>query len=102
MAAASKARLRNGFGGATTAGPAACSSRITPPKPDASAKAPWTRTTVGAGDVVISATLSQPTSGYVPATQDGSAIGGGPSPIRVRNFGGKAAGATVNDPHLNR
>src|SRR5262249_52312343 len=46
---ASKATPRNGFGGASTAWPALSSSRITPANPDASAKAPWTRTTVGPG-----------------------------------------------------
>ena len=45
-AAASEARLRSGFGGAIAVWPALSSSRITPAKPDASAKAPWTRTTV--------------------------------------------------------
>src|ERR1700749_744665 len=46
---ASKATPRNGFGGASTVWPALSSSRITPANPDASAKAPWTRTTVGPG-----------------------------------------------------
>src|SRR5262245_62802553 len=46
---ASKATPRNGFGGASTVWPALSSSRITPAKPDASAKAPGTRTTVGPG-----------------------------------------------------
>src|SRR6516225_11758709 len=46
---ASKATPRNGFGGASTVCPALSSSRITPANPDASAKAPWTRTTVGPG-----------------------------------------------------
>src|SRR5215472_3776259 len=46
---ASKATPRSGFGGASTVWPALSSSRITPPNPDASAKAPWTRTTVGPG-----------------------------------------------------
>src|SRR5579862_8073799 len=43
---ASKARLRRGFIGALTSTPWACSSRITPAYPEASAKAPCTRTTV--------------------------------------------------------
>src|SRR5215475_9182351 len=46
---ASKATPRNGFGGASAVWPALSSSRITPANPDASAKAPWTRTTVGPG-----------------------------------------------------
>src|ERR1700734_3050902 len=46
---ASKATPRNGFGGASAVWPALLSSRITPANPDASAKAPWTRTTVGPG-----------------------------------------------------
>src|SRR5580700_11476627 len=46
---ASKATPRNGFGGASTVWPALSSSRITPANPDASAKAPWTRTTVAPG-----------------------------------------------------
>src|SRR5438876_9787509 len=46
---ASKATPRNGFGGASTVWPELSSSRITPANPDASAKAPWTRTTVGPG-----------------------------------------------------
>src|SRR6516162_5319094 len=46
---ASKATPRSGFGGASTVWPALSSSRITPANPDASAKAPWTRTTVGPG-----------------------------------------------------
>src|SRR5215468_11291917 len=46
---ASKATPRNGFGGASVVWPALSSSRITPANPDASAKAPWTRTTVGPG-----------------------------------------------------
>src|SRR5215831_10000664 len=46
---ASKATPRNGFGGASTVWPALSSSRITPANPDALAKAPWTRTTVGPG-----------------------------------------------------
>src|ERR1700758_4980298 len=53
MAAASKARLRKGLGGATTVWPALCSSRITPANPDASANAPCTRTIVGVADVVM-------------------------------------------------
>jgi hypothetical protein len=48
-ALASKATLRNGFGGASAVWPVLSSSRITPANPDASAKAPWTRTTVGPG-----------------------------------------------------
>src|SRR5215472_633463 len=46
---ASKPTPRNGFGGASAVWPALSSSRITPANPDASAKAPWTRTTVGPG-----------------------------------------------------
>src|SRR6516162_141498 len=46
---ASKPTPRNGFGGASAVCPALSSSRITPANPDASAKAPWTRTTVGPG-----------------------------------------------------
>src|SRR5262245_25151851 len=46
---ASKPTPRNGFGGASTVWPVLSSSRITPANPDASAKAPWTRTTVGPG-----------------------------------------------------
>src|SRR6516165_3990448 len=46
---ASKATPRKGFGGASAMWPALSSSRITPANPDASAKAPWTRTTVGPG-----------------------------------------------------
>src|SRR5580693_6886317 len=46
---ASKATPRNGFGGASAVWPTLSSSRITPANPDASAKAPWTRTTVGPG-----------------------------------------------------
>src|SRR4029077_17583626 len=46
---ASNATHRNGFGGASTVWPALSSSRITPPNPDASANAPWTKTTVGPG-----------------------------------------------------
>src|SRR5579859_3291575 len=46
---ASKATPRNGFGGASAVWPALSSSRITPANPDASAKAPCTRTTVGPG-----------------------------------------------------
>ena len=38
---------RSWFAGAVTVTPAACSSAITPDQLDASAKAPWTRTTVG-------------------------------------------------------
>ena len=45
-AAASDARLRNGFGAAITGWPALFSSRITSAKPDASANAPCTRTMV--------------------------------------------------------
>src|SRR5215469_4551667 len=40
--AASDARLRSGFGGATAVRPALLSSWMIPAKPDASAKAPWT------------------------------------------------------------
>src|ERR1700758_2250414 len=50
---ASKPTPRNGFGGASTVWPALSSSRITPANPDASAKAPWTRTTVGPGMGVL-------------------------------------------------
>src|SRR5215470_11955340 len=50
---ASKATPRNGFGGASAVWPALSSSRITPANPDASAKAPWTRTTVGPGIGVL-------------------------------------------------
>src|SRR5215467_11970194 len=46
---ASKPTPRNGFGGASAVWPSLSSSRITPANPDASAKAPWTRTTVGPG-----------------------------------------------------
>src|ERR1700755_818786 len=46
---ASKATPRNGCGGPSAVWPALSSSRITPANPDASAKAPWTRTTVGPG-----------------------------------------------------
>src|SRR5919107_3963602 len=38
---------RSGFGGAVTCTPSACSRSITPFQPEASAKAPCTRTTVG-------------------------------------------------------
>src|SRR5215510_12166015 len=50
---ASKATPRNGFGGASAVWPALSSSRITPANPDASAKAPWTKTTVGPGTGVL-------------------------------------------------
>jgi len=52
MAAESNARLRSGLGGASTVCPALCSSRISPPKPEASANAPCTSTAVGV-DVVV-------------------------------------------------
>src|SRR6516162_3161270 len=47
---ASEDSPRSGFGIATTVWPALFSSRITPPNPDASANAPWTRTTVVSSD----------------------------------------------------
>src|ERR1700760_1017827 len=57
IAAASEARLRSGFGGATTSYPEVTSSRLMPAKPDASANAPWTRTTVGLGESVMRSLL---------------------------------------------
>jgi hypothetical protein len=44
---ASAARLRNGFGGAYTVRPAACSCAMTPFQQDASAHAPCTNTMAG-------------------------------------------------------
>src|ERR1700761_5957804 len=52
IAAASEARLRSGFGGATTSYPEVTSSRLMPGQPDASANAPWTRTEAGLGECV--------------------------------------------------
>src|ERR1700744_4040484 len=57
IAAASEARLRSGFGGATTSYPEVTSSRLMPAKPDASANAPWTRTTVGLRESVMRSLL---------------------------------------------
>src|SRR5215468_10529839 len=62
---ASKATPRNGFGGASTVWPAFSSSRITPPNPDASAKAPWTRTIVGPGMGFSSRLERRPQRRYV-------------------------------------
>jgi len=59
-----------GFGGATTECPAVCSSRITPPKPDASAKG-----AVNQDDGGVQVMSSH--------TQHGSAFGSDPSPIQV-------------------
>src|SRR5580704_11833756 len=62
---ASKATPRNGFGGASAVWPALSSSRITPANPDASAKAPWTRTTVGPGPGFSSGLERRPQRRYV-------------------------------------
>src|ERR1700683_3193084 len=62
---ASKATPRNGFGGASAVWPALSSSRITPANPDASAKAPWTRTTVGPGTGFSSGLERWPQRRYV-------------------------------------
>src|ERR1700735_3123365 len=62
---ASKATPRNGVGGASAVWPALSSSRITPANPDASAKAPWTRTTVGPGMRFSSAVERWPQRRYV-------------------------------------
>src|ERR671921_1915926 len=52
---------RSGFGGAVTCTPSACSRSITPFQPEASAKAPCTRTTVrGAVAVVVSSDMRAP------------------------------------------
>src|SRR5262250_3525199 len=62
---ASKATPRNGFGGASAVWPALSSSRITPANPDASAKAPCTRTTVGPGMGFSSGLERRPPRRYV-------------------------------------
>src|SRR5215469_1788523 len=75
---ASKATPRNGFGGASTVWPALSSSRITPANPDASAKAPWTRTTVGPGMGFSSGCRGDPHDATAPDPSD---------PTRVRRPG---------------
>src|SRR5215467_4849356 len=108
---ASKATPRNGFGGASAAWPALSSSRITPANPDASAKAPWTRTTVGPGMGVLlgvgevtPTTLRHRTRANRPRVRrrSGSATGlsqRGPPPTRVRLVGYRmTVGERPRDP----
>src|SRR6201987_1001237 len=92
---ASKATLRNGFGGASTVWPVLSSSRITPANPDASAKAPWTRTTVGPGMGFSSGLERRPHRRYV--TGPGRVGPGVRRPARNRLFG---AAQPPYDHHL--
>ncbi|GAP51261.1 Acyl-CoA carboxylase alpha chain [Streptomyces azureus] len=55
--AASAASPRSGLGGAITGMPWSCSSAMTPIQLAASAKAPWTRTTLGVVEAVMVASL---------------------------------------------
>src|SRR5436190_19270576 len=51
---------RSGFGGAVTCTPAACRRSTTPFQLEASAKAPWTRTTVRGASCVVASGMRAP------------------------------------------
>src|SRR5262249_21128127 len=75
MYAVSADSPRSGLGGAPTATPAAWSNEITSAQPEASAKAPWTRTTVGAAPaagVVVEASDMVVPSGWGAGDGDGA------------------------------
>src|SRR5690242_7369010 len=90
---ASKATPRNGFGGASAVWPALSSSRITPANPDASAKAPWTRTTVGPGMGFSSGSERRPKRRYVTGPE--RADPGAPPPARNSNRHGRPRGTVA-------
>src|SRR3954452_14616537 len=106
MYAESAAIPRSGFAGAVTGTPLACSRAITPFQLDASANAPWTRTTLAASGVVVSdirapfaASAQRPEGGaHLGREEVGLLTGGKWLPLRHATVTSRAAARTRAHP----